>query len=121
VALGLCLAGWVAVLVLAWFVRTPVQLNALAVLLALVLGGVQSVIRATVADAAPPGRSAATFGVLQVATKLAGAAAFLVLGAVNASVGDPRLALATLLVPLVGGWWVLRGPAPARGGGPAPQ
>jgi UMF1 family MFS transporter len=121
VALGLCLAGWVAVLGLAWFVRTPAQLHALAVLLALVLGGVQSVIRATVADVAPPGRSAATFGVLQVTTKLAGAAAFLVLGVVNAASGDPRLALATLLVPLVAGWWVLRGHAAGAGEGPADQ
>jgi hypothetical protein len=59
--------------------------------------------------------------VLQVTTKLAGAAAFLVLGVVNAASGDPRLALATLLVPLVAGWWVLRGHAAGAGEGPADQ
>ncbi len=106
-ALAVCLAGWIAVLVLAWFVRTVEHLHWLAVLLALVLGGVQSVIRATVADAAPPGHSGATFGVVQVATKLAGAAASLAFGAVYAAVGSPRTALAVLLVQLLAGWWAL--------------
>jgi hypothetical protein len=50
------------------------QLYILAILLALVLGGVQSAIRATVAAAAPEGRAGVTFGVLQVGAKASGAA-----------------------------------------------
>ena len=107
VALAVCLAGWIAVLVLAWFVRTSAQLHALAVLLALVLGGVQSVIRATVAGLAPADRAGATFGLLQVATKIAGCGASLAFGAVYALAGSPRTALAALLVQLVAGWWAL--------------
>ncbi|NCX98043.1 MAG: MFS transporter [Planctomycetia bacterium] len=103
-----CLTGWMAVLVLAWFVRTAAQLHALAVLLALVLGGVQSVIRATVADAAPAGRAGVAFGLLQVGSKLAGAAAGLLFGWLYLASGLPRAGLAALLVQLVAGWWFLR-------------
>jgi UMF1 family MFS transporter len=107
-ATGLCLAGWIAVLVLAWFVRTVPQLHALAVLLALVLGGIQSVIRAAVADAAPEGRAGATFGLLQVGTKLAGAAASLGFGLAYQLTGSPRSGLALLAAQLALGWWALR-------------
>jgi UMF1 family MFS transporter len=108
-ALVICLAGWIAVLTLAWFVSTVGQLHALAVLLALVLGGVQSVIRATVAEAAPEGRAGVTFGLLQVGTKLAGAAAGLTFGWLYLASGHPRAGLAALLVQILLGWWALRG------------
>jgi UMF1 family MFS transporter len=107
-ALVACLAGWIAVLVGAWFVRTVPQLHGLAVLLALVLGGVQSVIRATVAAAAPEGRAGITFGLLQVGAKLAGAAAGLAFGWLYLATGHPRAGLAALLIQLLAGWWLLR-------------
>ncbi|MFM1997309.1 MAG: hypothetical protein RLZZ111_1696 [Planctomycetota bacterium] len=106
-----CLAGWGAVLALAWRVQTTGQLHAVAVLLALVLGGVQSVVRAIVAGAAPAGRSGATFGLLHVGTKLAGFAANLLFGAVLAASGQPRAGLLVLLGFLVaGGWLAVRPP-----------
>jgi MFS-type transporter involved in bile tolerance (Atg22 family) len=105
--MALCTAGWAAVLALAWFVQTPAQLHALAVLLALVLGGVQSAIRAAVAAAVPPGRSGVTFGLLQVGTKLAGAAAGLGFGAADALTGEARSGLLVLLAVLLAGWWAL--------------
>jgi len=116
-ALVTCLAGWITVLVLAWFVGTVSQLHAVAVLLALVLGGVQSVIRATVAEAAPEGRAGITFGLLQVGTKLAGAAAGLAFGGLYLVSGQPRAGLAALLLQLLAGWWLLRrmdGPGPRQ-------
>ena len=106
-ALLLCLAGWVAVLVLAWFVHSQTHLYALAVLLALVLGGVQSVVRATVAGLAPRGSYGATFGLLQVGTKLSGFVASLAFGALYAVSGHPRAGLLALLAQLLAGWWVL--------------
>lgn len=125
--LALCVAGWVAVCVLGWFVRSPAELTWLAILLALVLGGVQSVVRATVAVLAPPGRSGATFGLFQVGTKLAGALASLLFGAMYALSGQPRAGGATLVLQLLLGWWILRGAAggdgvghPAPGDGPVP-
>jgi len=96
------------VLVLAWFVESVPQLYALAVLLALVLGGVQSVIRATVAEAAPEGSAGVTFGLLQVGSKLSGAAAGLAFGGLYLASGHPRAGLAALLVQLLAGWWALR-------------
>ena len=106
-ALVVCLAGWIAVLSLAWLVQTPTQLHWLAVLLALVLGGVQSVIRATVAGLAPQGRFGATFGLMQVGTKLSGFVASLLFGGMLAASGLPRAGLATLLIQIAVGWWLL--------------
>jgi len=106
-ALITCLVGWLAVILLAAFVKTPGQLTALAVLLALVLGGVQSVVRATIAVLAPAGRFGATFGLMQVGTKLAGFVASLLFGAAYAASGDSRAGLAVLFVQLAAGWWVL--------------
>jgi UMF1 family MFS transporter len=106
-ALAICLAGWTFVLVAACFVRTTVQLTCLAVPLALVLGGVQSVLRANVAVLAPRGRFGATFGLMQVGTKLAGFFASLVFGSIYAATGHPRSGLMALLVQLLVGWWVL--------------
>lgn len=115
-AAAVCLGGWVAVLALAWFIQTPGQLHALAVLLALVLGGIQSVIRASVAALAPEGREGVTFGVMQVGTKLAGFAASLAFGGVQLATGDPRAGLIALLVQIAAGAWFLLGPL-SRGGG----
>ena len=106
-ALGVCLIGWVAVLLLAWFVQTKMQLYALAVLLAVVLGGVQSVIRALVAGLAPSGRFGATFGLMHVGTKLSGFVASLLFGLVLAATGLPRAGLLVLLLQLLAGWWLL--------------
>jgi UMF1 family MFS transporter len=108
-AVEICVVGWIAVLTLAWFITTPAQLHALAVLLALVLGGVQSVIRATVAGLAPQGRFGATFGLLQVGTKLAGFVASLAFGLLYQITGDARSGLLALLVQLLAGWWALAG------------
>jgi len=80
----------------------------LAVLLALVLGGVQSVIRATVAEAAPEGRAGVTFGLLQVGSKLSGALAGLAFGGLYLATDLPRAGLAALLVQILAGWWALR-------------
>ncbi len=109
-AAAVCVGGWAAVLALAWFIQTPGQLHALAVLLALVLGGIQSVVRASVAALAPEGREGVTFGVVQVGTKLAGFAASLAFGGVQLATGDPRAGLIALLVQVAAGAWFLLGP-----------
>ena len=107
-AMAVCLLGWMIVLALACLVQTPTQLHWLAALLALVLGGVQSVIRALVAEMAPRGRFGATFGLMQVGTKLSGFVASLLFGAVLAASGLPRAGLVILLVQIAAGWWFLR-------------
>jgi len=107
-AAAVCLGGWILVLVLAWFVRSPTDLYGLAVLLALVLGGAQSVLRAAVAVAAPAGHAGVTFGLLQVGTKLAGCGAGAAFGILHQVTGVPQAGLAALVVQLVAAWWLLR-------------
>jgi len=107
-ALAVAIAGWIAVLVLAWFVRNPAELHGLAVLLAVVLGGIQSVIRATVATLAPAGREGVTFGLSQVGTKLAGFVASLAFAELHVASGSPRAGLAALVAQILVGWWLLR-------------
>ncbi len=106
-AVNICLAGWSLVLGLAWWVGSVPQLYALAVLLALVLGGIQSVLRAMLAVSAPSGHHAATFGVMQVGTKLTGFFASLIFGWAYMASGIPRAGLVILLVQLIFGWWLL--------------
>lgn len=81
--------------------------------LALVLGGIQSVIRATVANMAPAGRAGATVGLLHVGTKIAGCVASLAFGLAYEFVAAPRAGLAVLVLQLLAGWWALRRASPA--------
>lgn len=107
-AAAVCLGGWLAVLGLGWIVQTPTHLHWLAGLLALVLGGIQSLLRATVAVLAPPGRTGVTFGLLQVGSKLSGCVASLAFGALQVATGEPRAGLAALALQIMVAWWLLR-------------
>jgi UMF1 family MFS transporter len=104
----LCFGGWIVVLVLACFVDSKRQLSGLAVLLALVLGGIQSLLRAAVAVSAPPGHAGVAFGLLQVGTKLSGFAASLAFGGLQVLTGGPQSGLVALVVQLAVGWWLVR-------------
>ena len=104
----LCFGGWIVVLVLAWFVNSTQQLYGLAVLLALVLGGIQSLLRAAVAVLAPPGHAGVSFGLLQVGTKLSGVAASLAFGGLQLATGSPQSGLLALIAQLAIGWWLIR-------------
>jgi UMF1 family MFS transporter len=104
----LCFGGWITVLVLAWFVQTTQQLYGLAILLALVLGGIQSLLRAAVAAHAPSGHAGVSFGLLQVGTKLSGFAASLAFGGLQLATGRPQSGLVALVAQLAIGWWLLR-------------
>jgi UMF1 family MFS transporter len=104
----ICFGGWIGVLVLAWFVETPQHLYGLAVLLALVLGGIQSLLRAAVAVLAPPGHAGVAFGLLQVGTKLSGFVASLAFGGLQVATGSPQSGLIALVAQLAIGWWLVR-------------
>ena len=64
-------------------------------------------IRAAVAVLAPRGRYGATFGLLNVGSKLSGAAASLLFGGIYALSGNSRAGLVALLVQILAGWWLL--------------
>ena len=104
----LCFGGWILVLALACFVNSAQQLYGLAVLLALVLGGIQSLLRAAIAVLAPPGHAGVSFGLLQVGTKLSGFAASLAFGALQLATGSPQSGLLALIAQLAIGWWLIR-------------
>ncbi len=104
----LCFGGWIGVLVLSWFVQTTSQLYGLAVLLALVLGGIQSLLRAAIAVLAPTGHAGVSFGLLQVGTKLSGFAASLAFGGLQVATGTPQSGLIALIAQLAIGWWLIR-------------
>ena len=104
----LCFGGWILVLALSWFVTSTQQLYWLAVLLALVLGGIQSLLRAAVAVLAPSGHAGVSFGLLQVGTKLSGFAASLAFGALQLATGSPQSGLLALIAQLAIGWWLIR-------------
>lgn len=107
-AAAVCLGGWIGVLLLGCLVQTPTQLYWLAALLALVLGGIQSLLRAAVAVLAPEGRSGVTFGLLQVGTKLAGCVAGVTFGALQIAFHEPRAGLIALAAQIAAAWWLLR-------------
>jgi len=104
----LCFGGWIGVLVLAWFVQSTQQLYGLAVLLALVLGGIQSLLRAAIAVLTPAGHSGVSFGLLQVGAKLSGFAASLAFGGLQLTTGSPQSGLVVLIAQLALGWWLVR-------------
>jgi Permeases of the major facilitator superfamily len=106
-ALAICLAGWSLVLGLACLVAARWQLVALAVLLALVLGGVQSVLRAVVAVLAPKTHAGSAFGLFQVGSKFTGFLASMGFGLVYELSGRPRAGIIVLFVQLIAGWLLL--------------
>jgi UMF1 family MFS transporter len=106
-ALTLCMIGWSVVLGAAWFVAARWQLVAMAVLLALVLGGVQSVLRAVVAVLAPKTHAGSAFGLFWVGSKLTGFAASIGFGLVYGLTDRPRAGIIVLFVQLVAGWLLL--------------
>lgn len=103
-ALNLCLTVWVGLLCAALFVDTKPAFWALGVVLALVMGGIQSVSRAIMGLLTPADRTGEFFGFFNLSGK-----AFSVFGPIFFSsiltlTGNAQLALASLLVFFLAGW-----------------
>lgn len=102
--LMLCLACWTAILIAAYFVTTKGQFWGLAVVLAMILGGTQSVSRAIMGAMTPASRSAefmGFFSLSQKATSMVGPALFVT---IKAHFGNARLAILCLLPFILVGW-----------------
>ena len=105
--LMICLTVWLGVLVSAFFVRSQPQFWGLAVVLALVLGGTQSVSRAIMGLMTPPKHTAEFFGFFNFSGK---ATSFLGTGLfalVIALTGTGRPAIFALLIFFVTGWLIV--------------
>lgn len=106
-ALLLCLFVWIGLLMSAWFVQTKSAYWVMAVGVALVLGGTQSVSRAIMAVLTPKQHAAKFFGFFNLSGKATGFMGTFVFGLVIAWTGNSRLAVVNLLAFFVIGALIL--------------
>lgn len=102
--LMLCLAVWVGLLIAAFFVHTKGQFWALGAVLALVMGGTQSVSRAIMGLMTPPDHTAEFFGFFNLSGKATSFLGTFLFGLIQWQTGSPRLAIVSLLVFFLIGW-----------------
>jgi UMF1 family MFS transporter len=106
-ALQLCLAVFVGLLVAAFFVNSKSQFWCLGVVLALVMGGSQSVSRAIMGLMTPPARTAEFFGFFNFSGKATSFLGPFVFGSIFKVTGNTRLAVLSLLVFFLVGWAIV--------------
>jgi UMF1 family MFS transporter len=109
-----CLAVWSAVLLIALAIDSHVGFWLLSGVIALVLGGTQSVSRALMASLIPPNRDAQYFGFFNLSGKVTSFLGPFLFGAIVALTGSSRMAIFGL-IPffLIGAWllWKVRVPS----------
>jgi len=105
--LNICLAVWVGLLVAAWFVTTQLQFWILAMALALVMGGTQSVSRAIMGMMTPPNRTAEFFGFFNFSGKATSFLGPVLFGLIIYFGGTPRQAILSLLFFFLVGWAIV--------------
>ena len=109
-ALSITLFIWTIVCVVAYFVQDANQFYAVGALVGLVMGGVQSLSRATFSKLVPQDSSENTsfFSFYDVVDKISVVLGTLVFGIINAITGDMRLSALTLGLFFVLGFIILR-------------
>ena len=105
--LMICLGVWVGLIVSARFVNTPGQFWCLGAVLALVLGGTQSVSRAIMGLMTPPDHTAEFFGFFNLSGKATSFLGTFLFGLIFKLTNDPRLAVLSLLVFFLLGWAIV--------------
>ena len=106
-ALLVCLGAWNCLLFSAWFVHEKWQFWVLAAGVAVVLGGTQSVSRAIMSSLTPSGSEARYFGFFNLSGKATSFLGTFFFGAIVASTGSSRLAIAGLLLFFVVGMSII--------------
>ncbi len=102
--LKLCLAVWVVLLCGAYFVTEKWQFWVMGVVLAMVMGGTQSVSRAVMASMTPKAHTAEFFGFYNFSGKATSFLGPIVYSTIQFQFGSPHLAIVSLLAfVLVGG------------------
>ncbi|OHB75114.1 MAG: hypothetical protein A2W31_16190 [Planctomycetes bacterium RBG_16_64_10] len=101
--LSICLAVWIALLVSAFFVQTRVHFWCMAVVVALVLGGTQSVSRAIMGLMTPVERTAEFFGFFNLSGKATSIFGPVFFSTILATTGSAHWALTSLLLFFVVG------------------
>jgi MFS transporter, UMF1 family len=109
------IAVYIGVTLWAWTLDSVAQFYGMAVVIALVQGGVQSQSRALFAQLIPPGRAGEFFGFYNMLGKFAVIIGPLLVGWAALLLGDPRQALMSLLLLFVpGALLLMRVPQPPR-------
>jgi UMF1 family MFS transporter len=105
--LSLCLAVWTALLIAAFFVRTNVHFWCMAAVVALVLGGTQSVSRAIMGLMTPVERTAEFFGFFNLSGKATSVFGPVFFSTILYTTGSAHWALTSLLLFFVLGWTLI--------------
>jgi len=99
----LCIAVYLAATIYAYFLDTVVEFFALAVVVGLVQGGVQSLSRSFFGRLVPPGKGGEFFGFYNMMGKFASFLGPLLIGTVALATGDSRLSITSLVVLFIAG------------------
>jgi UMF1 family MFS transporter len=107
----LCIAVYLAATVYAWFLDTVAEFFALAVVVGLVQGGIQSLSRSMFGRLVPEGKGGEFFGFFNLMGKFASFLGPMLIGVVALATGDSRLSVTSLAILFVlGGLVLLRVP-----------
>ena len=111
----ICIAVYLAATLYAWFLDTVAEFFALAVVVGLVQGGVQSLSRSFFGRLVPDGKGGEFFGFYNMMGKFASFLGPMLIATVALVTGDSRLSITSLVVLFVlGGLILWRVPEPPR-------
>ncbi|MBL8826119.1 MAG: MFS transporter [Planctomycetaceae bacterium] len=96
-ALWLCWILWGVLLVVAYFITTKLMFWCLGVVVALVMGGIQSVSRSVMSQLTPPDRAAEFMGFFNLSGKTTSFMGTFLFGLIVLQTGSARLAIVSLL------------------------
>ena len=106
-ALMLCLACWAGLLIGAYFVTTKAQFWGLAGVLALIMGGTQSVSRSIMGYMTPAAHTAEFMGFFSLSQKATSMVGPFLFGTIVIRTGSAHLAILSLLAFILCGWAVV--------------
>jgi len=102
-----CLTIWIALIIAAYLITSKTQFWVLGIVLALVMGGTQSVSRAIMGLMTPPRRSAEFFGFFNFSGKATSFLGTFLFGLIIVRTGNTRLAILSLLIFFLLGWAIV--------------
>jgi UMF1 family MFS transporter len=106
-ALMLCLATWSLLLIYAYFVTSRLEFWVMGAVVALVMGGTQSISRAIMGSMTPPSRTAEFFGFFNLSARATSMVGPILFVEVLTITGNANLAIFSLLGFILVGWLVV--------------
>jgi UMF1 family MFS transporter len=106
-ALMLCLGVWSMILAAAYFVETSFHFWCLGGVVAVVLGGTQSVSRSIMGTMTPPDRSAEFFGFFNLSTRATSMVGPILFAQIFTATGSAHVAILSLLAFILAGWAIV--------------